>query len=161
MNKDMKKLYRSRDHRIIGGVCGGIAEYFEVDPTLIRIIFLILSFGMGSGFLIYIVLLLIVPLEPVVGSEARLSSVDNLTEQAKTAVEKLASTAENAWAHKPEEKPENEHQRDGFRAIFGLVIIVLGLVALLSVFMPMPHVAWRVVWPVILVIFGLSIIAKN
>ncbi len=56
----MKKLYRSTTDRRIGGVCGGLGEYFAVDPTIIRIIFAILLFS-GVGFLAYIIMWVIVP----------------------------------------------------------------------------------------------------
>lgn len=58
----MKKLYRS-SNRVLGGVCGGIAEYFSVDPTLIRVLYAILSlFSAGfPGLLLYIILMILVP----------------------------------------------------------------------------------------------------
>ena len=56
-----KKLYRSQKERMIGGVCGGIAEYFDVDPTFVRLAFVILAIAGGPGILIYIVMLLLVP----------------------------------------------------------------------------------------------------
>ena len=45
------------------GVCGGLADYFNVDPTLVRIIFLLLFFGMGNGFILYVVLWMVMPEE--------------------------------------------------------------------------------------------------
>ena len=58
----MKKLYRS-SNRILAGVCGVIAEYFDVDPTLIRVVYLILSlFSAGfPGLLLYIILMILMP----------------------------------------------------------------------------------------------------
>lgn len=58
----MKKLYRS-PNRIIAGVCGGIADYFDVDPTLIRVIYMILSIFSAAfpGFLLYIILMIMIP----------------------------------------------------------------------------------------------------
>lgn len=58
----MKKLYRS-SNRIVAGVCGGIAEYFDVDPTVIRVVYLILSlFSAGfPGLLLYIILMVLIP----------------------------------------------------------------------------------------------------
>lgn len=59
---DYKKLYRSRIDRKICGVCGGIGEYFNIDPTLIRVLFVI--FGLtGSGVLAYIIAAIIIPEE--------------------------------------------------------------------------------------------------
>lgn len=55
-----KKLYKSRD-RVLCGVCGGIAEYFNIDPTLVRVIWAVLVFCFGTGILAYIVAALIIP----------------------------------------------------------------------------------------------------
>ncbi len=59
-----KRLYRSRDERIIWGVCGGIAKYFDVDPTLIRLVAVLTLFFAFTGILIYIILTIIMPIEP-------------------------------------------------------------------------------------------------
>lgn len=56
-----KKLYRSYDNRIIAGVCGGVAEYLNLDPTIIRLIWILLSFGFGFGILAYLLAVIIVP----------------------------------------------------------------------------------------------------
>jgi phage shock protein C len=60
-----KKLYRSRSNRVIAGVCGGLADYFNTDPTIIRIIAVILLLPGGlPGLLPYLILWAVVPLEP-------------------------------------------------------------------------------------------------
>lgn len=59
-----KKLYRSRTDRMIGGVCGGLADYFSIDSTIVRLIFVLLFLTGSAGFWIYIVLLLVVPERP-------------------------------------------------------------------------------------------------
>lgn len=59
----VKKLYRSRDNRIVAGVCAGLAQYFELDPTLVRLGMAALIV-LGGGFLFYIIAWLIVPQEP-------------------------------------------------------------------------------------------------
>jgi phage shock protein C len=62
---ETKKLYRSRTDQMIAGVCGGLGKYLGVDPTLIRLAFvLLLLFGVGSGLLVYLAVMLLVPLEP-------------------------------------------------------------------------------------------------
>ena len=55
---------KPRGHRMVCGVCGGIAEYFGVDPTIVRLAFVLLCFGWGSGLLAYIVAALIMPEPP-------------------------------------------------------------------------------------------------
>jgi phage shock protein C len=59
--EEPRKLYRSRNQRMLAGVCGGLAEYFNVDTTLIRVLFLVLAVFGGSGLVIYVVMWLIVP----------------------------------------------------------------------------------------------------
>lgn len=61
----MKKLYRSRTNRILCGVCGGLGEYFDIDPTIIRLLWILFIFAGGSGILAYIIAWLIVPEAPI------------------------------------------------------------------------------------------------
>ncbi len=63
MSNQYKKLYRSRENRMIGGVCGGLGEYFDIDPTLVRVLFVFGAFlGVpGALVLIYLVMLILVP----------------------------------------------------------------------------------------------------
>ena len=64
---NVKRLYRSRRERQLAGVCGGIAEYIELDPTVVRVIYLAgtIVTGFFPGILIYFVLALIMPQEPL------------------------------------------------------------------------------------------------
>ena len=59
-----RKLYRSQANRILGGVCGGIAEYFDIDPTLVRLIWVTISLFGGIGVIVYIASLIIIPNNP-------------------------------------------------------------------------------------------------
>jgi len=59
--KEPRKLYRSRSQRMIAGVCGGLADYFNIDATLVRVLFLLLAVFGGTGLVIYIVMWVIVP----------------------------------------------------------------------------------------------------
>jgi phage shock protein C len=61
-----KRLYRSRSDRMIGGVCSGIAKYFNVDPTLVRLLFVLGLFFLHGSFLAYLILLIVVPEEPTI-----------------------------------------------------------------------------------------------
>lgn len=59
------KLYKSEDNRVLCGVCGGLGEYFGIDPTIIRIVWAILIFFAGSGLLLYLLAAIIIPREPI------------------------------------------------------------------------------------------------
>ncbi len=62
MNAQPRILYRSRSNRMVGGVCGGLAEYFNIDPTVIRLLFVFgVIFGFGSLLLVYLVMLVVIP----------------------------------------------------------------------------------------------------
>ncbi len=58
-----KRLYRSREKRIVLGICGGIADYFDVDPVLIRAILIFFMLAGGSGILAYLIAYFFIPLE--------------------------------------------------------------------------------------------------
>lgn len=58
-----KRLFRSKSDRILGGVCGGIAEAYNVDPTLVRLLWVLLSFVWGVGILLYIIAWIIMPVK--------------------------------------------------------------------------------------------------
>ncbi|EGW40529.1 PspC domain-containing protein [Desulfosporosinus sp. OT] len=58
-----KNLYRSSQNKQLGGVCGGLAEYLEIDPSLVRIAGILLLFVAGTGFLAYLVAWLVIPLD--------------------------------------------------------------------------------------------------
>jgi phage shock protein C len=64
MATQTKRLYRSRHDRMIGGLCGGLGEYFGIDPTVVRLLFVLATLVGGHGILAYLILLVIVPLEP-------------------------------------------------------------------------------------------------
>ena len=65
-----KKLYRSRENRMIAGVCGGLGEYFEIDPTLIRLAAVFFSLWWGGGILLYLLAWFIIPEQPEAAEES-------------------------------------------------------------------------------------------
>lgn len=68
MANEIKRLYRSRRDRMIGGVCGGLGEYLGIDPTIVRLLFILFGLGGGSAILAYLILLIVVPEEPLAPS---------------------------------------------------------------------------------------------
>lgn len=60
----VKRLYRSGSERILGGVCGGIAEYFNIDPTIVRLLWILFIFAYGIGLLFYLICWFIIPRNP-------------------------------------------------------------------------------------------------
>lgn len=60
----MKQLYKSNTNKKIAGVCGGIGEYFDIDPTIVRLGFVVLTFLAGGGLAVYIIASIIMPDQP-------------------------------------------------------------------------------------------------
>ena len=61
----VKRLYRSSDNRVFAGICGGLGEYFDVDPTVVRVVYVLLSLLTAfMGVLLYIILLFVIPNRP-------------------------------------------------------------------------------------------------
>ncbi len=60
----MKRLYRSRTDRKIAGVCGGLGAYFEVDPVIFRVMWVVLALAVGLGLLAYLIAWFVIPQEP-------------------------------------------------------------------------------------------------
>lgn len=64
LSKPYKRLWRSRRDRKIAGICGGLGDYFQMDPVWIRILFVVFFFLGGSALLVYLLMWLLIPLEP-------------------------------------------------------------------------------------------------
>lgn len=74
-----KKLYRSRDAKMIAGVCGGLGKFFGIDPTIIRIIYIVLALFTTAfpGIILYIILMFVIPEEPLVDNSGYHPGSDN------------------------------------------------------------------------------------
>ncbi|MEX2161038.1 MAG: PspC domain-containing protein [Anaerolineales bacterium] len=74
MAQEIKRLHRSRSDRMLGGVAGGLAEYLDADPTIIRLIFAFSFLLWGTGLLIYLIMWLVVPEAPAETTRRKASS---------------------------------------------------------------------------------------
>ena len=90
-----KRLYRSRSEKMLFGVTAGLGDYFETDPTIVRLVFVLLCFLGGAGILLYIALAIIMPEEPATTPESTIansaSGAGELSEQSRRRLAKSAS----------------------------------------------------------------------
>ncbi|ADL68616.1 phage shock protein C, PspC [Thermoanaerobacterium thermosaccharolyticum DSM 571] len=135
-----KRLYRSRNQVIIGGVCGGIAEYFDIDVTIVRLIWALIALVGGTGVLLYIIAWIVVPENPHQLKNSDFNSSD---------VNEVKDT-ENA-------KVVTGGKRSG--EIFGWILIAIGVYLLARTFIPWFYL--KLFWPVILIAFGLLFVFKK
>ena len=147
-----KKLYRSNINKKVAGVCGGLSDYFELDSTIIRLIFVLLTiFGAGSGIIIYIVLWIVVPRSPYFMP---------FQQEPFVTPPPPAQTETNAEGNKPEQGPVIENQQPvlnrGSRTA-GIILIVLGIIFLISHFFAF----WEIIVPLVFVCVGIGILVNS
>jgi phage shock protein C len=146
-----RRLYRHRSNRIIAGVCAGLGEYLGIDPTFVRIFFVLLSFSNGIGVLIYFLMWIIVPPENarnVTLSESARTGADEIAEQAHTLGEDLRQAVHNptskTWMY------------------IGAGLIIIGFFALLDS-LPwrwLHWLNWNIFWPVLLILAGIALVVR-
>jgi len=139
-----KKLYRSETNRVLAGVAGGLGEYFVIDPTLIRLLFVLLTVFGGGGVLVYIILWILIPSEN--------NSEKNSEETIKDNAEELKNRAKK-FAEEFRGMSTDNHPRNWF----GFIVIVLGL---LFLFDNLGFLKFHLFWPVLLIAFGFFLLFK-
>lgn len=150
-----KKLYRSNSDKMIGGVAGGIAEYFEVDPTIIRILFVLALFFGGGGLIAYVILWIIVPEQPYVFPKAENSNTE--TESSETTDQEIHnSTEETSEQQNFDFNKFHKKNKNNSSYVAGIILIVIGGLFLLQNFFPRFH--FGDFWPFILIAVGLGLL---
>ena len=136
-----KKWYRSRKDKMIGGVAGGLAEYFDIDPTIVRLLF-VAGLFMGAGFLVYIVLWIVVPEEPYGLDYSQQNNADS-------------ENTDQGEQNKTSDQTKTYHKQNRTH-IFGAILIILGVLILLDNF-----VRFHAFWPLLLILVGVGILLKS
>ena len=135
-----RRLYRCRHDKILAGVASGVAEYFDLDPSLVRVLFLVSTFFGGLGFLLYIAMAIIVPLEPI---------------SADAAADAAAETTVVPEGHRHVSRGEGR-----WTTFVGAGLVLLGSLALLHQVLP----GWdvdRFVFPALAVGVGAFLVARS
>ncbi len=160
-----KKLKRSKDRKI-AGVAGGIAEYLNVDPVIIRALFLFLIFFGGSGIILYFVLLLIMPEDNEINSPKTeyaetvdYTVIDDEGEEIKVNGEEKGEGKKDEDAYRNEEIKEQKNVKNNTKtgsAILGICFVFIGLFFLLRNIIPD---SWQnIYFPALLIFTGILLI---
>ena len=143
-----KKIYRKTDDCVVAGVCSGLADYFEIDETLVRVIFVLLAIGGGSGILIYFVLWLVIPKK---GEEnKKVDWQENVKEFTEDVGKKAKTVAKEIKKEIKVEKVNPEKNRGNF---LGLILLLWGGILLVDKLVP-ALIEWDYVWPGMLIVLG-------
>jgi phage shock protein C len=146
-----RRLSRCRHDRMLAGVASGMAEYFEVDPTLIRILWIVSIFFGGLGLFAYIVLAIIMPLEPEVAPAGQATSGDPAGE--------TATPSPSGW-HTPPAAHRHVSRDNGRMITFvGIALILFGALALVGIYLPDLADGGRFLWPAFILGIGVLLVA--
>ncbi len=145
-----KRLYRSQNQNMLGGVCGGIAEYFDVDVTLIRLLWILFIFVGGGGILAYIIAWVIIPEGPY-----------GYNSEKKTIIERENDIDDEDCA--TSERTEATIETNNGQRLLGLILILLGVYFAVWQFFPRYILRdfWTVFWPVLLIAVGIIFLSRG
>jgi phage shock protein C len=151
-----RRLYRCRHDQRISGVASGVAEYFDIDPTIVRVLWVVSIFFGGIGLLLYIAMAIIVPMEPEAGFVGVGSQADAPTSEGvgEAAVPSATSWSSTASTHR------HPRRGDGRGSMFvGIALILFGALAIVDTVLP----AWadngRFLWPAFILGIGVLLVA--
>lgn len=137
------RLYRSKNDKKIAGVCGGIAEYFGIDPTIIRLLWLISIAVYGTGLFIYIVAAIIMPeREDINTGIIKNKNSDETNKQGNDAYNRRFDKENN-------------------RKFLGYALIILGAILLSRRFVFLQWLSFKFLFPIALIAFGIFILSNN
>ena len=151
---DTKTLYRSEINNTVGGVASGLGEYFDVDSSLIRILFIFLTLVGGSGIFLYLIFWLVLPVKSKIKQGAM--TKETLEENAREIEKKAKETVEKFTDEKISKQPEK--QVETRRQWLGLSLLIIGVMLLLQ---NSGLFSFRIMWPAVLILIGLTVIFKK
>ena len=150
-----RRLYRCHHDKRIAGVASGLAEYFDLDPTIVRILWVISFFFGGMGLVLYVAMAIIVPAEPEEGSAGAPAPVSGSTDEAGETTGQAAVPSSTGWHSTPPVKDRHASRGNGRgTTIFGIVLILYGSLALVDAILPAWVDGGRFLWPAFIVGIG-------
>ncbi len=149
-----KQLFRSRKDGLIAGVCGGLAEYFNIDPSLVRLIFILAVFLGGAGLVVYLVAWLIVPENPEQSPTASFAKNQQMKEEVVGELRRVGSSLAEKFEATVEDGEERPERRS--TVFVGFALIVIGAAFFLKNFIPWLDL--ESLWPVFLIGVGVLLL---
>lgn len=157
----VKRLYRSTRQKVIGGVCGGLAEYFEVDVVLIRLVVVLLALIGGPGIIGYIIAWIITPEEP--SGQGSKPMAGGLQDKGSGEVGGDIDNEDASASEDEDGRHASSAKRS--RALFGYALVAVGAFFLLRGYIDVPWLSFqfwrpfsRYLWPLMLIGLGIAVL---
>lgn len=156
---EAKRLRRSLKDSVIGGVSGGLGEYFGTDPVIFRILFVVLTFTGGGGVLIYLLMWIFIPKAEVDFRGQQFNNQQQSAQEDETVFEE--GETQEPFMEGENQEPDSKvvEKRKNGNLIGGAILIMIGMFFLADDFFP--WLSWHYLWPAALIIAGLAIIKVN
>ena len=162
-----KQLRRSATNQVIAGVCGGFGEYFEVDPTIVRIIFVIMALASGSGVFIYILLWLLIP-GPTSTAISGEQTIKEGFQEMETKFDEVTHSVQESIDNKNQSISADTEQTTTSKTTnhepqfwLGVILILLGGYFFLNNYGFFRFLDIGEFWPVILILIGAYYLMKK
>jgi len=155
--KTMKnRLYRSRVKRVFGGVAGGLAEYMNLDPILVRVLFIILAAINGVGALLYIIMWIVLPEAPLEYEFPNYKKPDSKPDKDSEASSSTFSDSTSSGVFSAAEQYTEQSKSSNSRIIIGIILIGFGTFFLLDNLFP--FFDFKDIFPLALVVIGVALL---
>jgi phage shock protein PspC (stress-responsive transcriptional regulator) len=154
-----RRLYRSRTESVLGGVAGGMAEYLDADPSIVRIVWAILGIVTGGIFVVlYIVMWIVVPEAPASGVPAAAAGPAGNGDEAGEAAGDAAGQAAGPSVM-TQQAPPRRRSSGGGSLVFGLILVGVGAWFLIREYVP--QIDTDLLWPIGLVVLGIVLVIAS
>jgi len=156
----MNKLYRSTTDRVFGGVCGGLADYLQIDPLILRIVFVLVAMINGLGLVAYLFMWLFVPSQTSASGQRDQVMRENV-EEMKERARALGQSAQQSLNRQKWAANWMQGKTSQRMLLIGVALVVVGLLILLDNL----HLLWWFslgkLWPLILIAVGVVVLLNN
>jgi len=175
-----KRFYKSKTDKKLAGVCAGVAEYFEVDPTLVRLIWVVFTFAGGAGILAYIIAAIIMPEAPT-GSQPikRKKKSENqphpMNDNGEVSITEIEEDLDQDYVDELADEYVDEASEDEFyeteevdkkkddknSMVLGVALILIGLMFFSRNFFKWFWIDFSYLWPILLILLGVVLVVNK
>lgn len=151
----IKTLVRPKNNRVLFGVCQGLGEYFDIDPVIFRILFIVFTISGGAGIILYILGIFLIPDENADDIKKEAEDIkknrQNIRDKAHQRTETVAEEIRTTF--------HRDHRQNSSAVVFGLIILLVGVIFLANNFFP--WFSFSKLWPLIFIALGILILADS